>query len=296
MKKVLITGIEGFTGTYLSEILKNAGFKVIGISNFVNHPHDDLFQCDLLDKTRLQEIVMTIKPDYVIHLAAISFVGHGQAEDFYRVNVVGTMNLLSVLSNLEKIPSKVLVVSSANVYGEPDVEIIDESVSLSPINHYATSKVAMEYMVSTVFDELPIIIIRPFNYTGKGQEERFLIPKIVGYFKRKEKVIQLGNLAVSRDFSDVRDIAVIYTRLLSSDIRSAIVNVCSGRSVSIEDILVTMNDIAGYAIEVNINPEFVRENEITRLQGDNKYLQQLINFVPSIPLEDTLLWMYGDTK
>jgi nucleoside-diphosphate-sugar epimerase len=293
MTKVLITGIDGFTGTHLSAVLQSAGFKVFGLSNIINITQDNIYECDLLDKVKLQHVIDEIQPDYVVHLAAISFVGHGNADDFYRINVIGTMNLLDVLSNLDKKPAKVIVASSANVYGTPDIGIIDESVTPSPVNHYATSKLAMEYMTRTLFDDLPIVITRPFNYTGVGQGEQFLIPKIVSHFKRKSRVIELGNINVSRDFSDVRDIASVYHRLLMSDVHSVTVNICRGQAISLSDIIKAMNNFAGYEIEVKVNPEFVRANEINRLQGDNKYLQQLRDFVPAIPIDDTLLWMYG---
>jgi len=291
MKTVLITGIDGFTGSYLSLALESAGFKVFGLSKTAN-TSNNLFECDLLDKLKLQELLNQIQPDYVIHLAAISFVGHGDANDFYQINVIGTMNLLESLSSLDKKPLKVLVASSANIYGTPDIEAIDEAVLPAPVNHYATSKLAMEFMVQTFWNDLPIIITRPFNYTGAMQGEQFLISKIVSHFKKKSAVIELGNLDVSRDFSDVRDVISVYLKLLLSDEKSVIVNVCRGEATALSDVIVEMNLIAGYEIDVKVNPKFVRENEITRLQGDNRYLKKLINFVPSIPLKETLKWMY----
>ena len=112
MKKVLVTGVDGFTGKHLDNVLKLSGFKVIGLSD-QSTDADDVFTCDLLDKENLQQVVAKIQPNYVVHLAAISFVGHGNTDDFYRVNVVGTVNLLEALLKLEKKPKKVLVASSA---------------------------------------------------------------------------------------------------------------------------------------------------------------------------------------
>ena len=160
------------------------------------------------------------------------------------------------------------------------------------MNHYANSKLAMEHMVRTWFDRLPIIITRPFNYTGPGQSERFLIPKIVGHFKRKEKTISLGNTEVSRDFSDVKDVVECYARLLMSESRSITVNICSGKAVSIDDAIKIMNEMAGYEISVEVNQELIRPNEIKFLKGNNQLLKNLINYVPETPFEKVLRKMY----
>jgi nucleoside-diphosphate-sugar epimerase len=150
----------------------------------------------------------------------------------------------------------------------------------------------MEHMVRTWFDRLPIIIARPFNYTGPGQSERFLIPKIVGHFKRKEKKISLGNLDISRDFSDVQDVVESYKRLLISEIRSLTVNICSGNAIPLIEIIKIMNKISGYEIIVETDPEFVRLNEIKSLKGSNQLLKRLINFVPETSYEGILQRIY----
>jgi nucleoside-diphosphate-sugar epimerase len=244
------------------------------------------------DTAAVREAVAAAQADYVVHLAALSFVGHGDAEGFYRVNVLGTLNLLEALISQSSAPKKVLIASSANVYGTPAVEVIDESICPAPVNHYACSKLAMEHMVRTWFDRLPIIITRPFNYTGPGQDERFLIPKIVGHFKRGERVIELGNLEVSRDFSDVADVVAAYVALLESEATAITVNVCSGHATSLREVMAMMGEIAGYEIEVRVNPAFVRANEIPTLRGDNRLLRTLIHCAPQTPLNTTLAKMY----
>lgn len=292
MRKILITGINGFTGHYLAEACKTKGYEVYGLAQFVNRPRDGIYSCDLLDRQKLSTLIDQLKPDLVAHLAGTTYVGHHNPEEFYRVNVIGTTNLLEALNQPGLTLPRVLIASSANIYGTPDLEVLSEAVPPAPVNHYAASKVAMEHMVRTYFDKLPIIITRPFNYTGVGQEDKFLIPKIIGHFKRKEKVIELGNLDVSRDFSDVRDVVAAYLRLLESDVRSVSVNICSGHDISLKKIIEDANKIAGYDIEVRVNPDFVRANEIRQLHGDNAYLKQLIGDNALIPFKDTLQWMY----
>ncbi len=291
-KTVLVTGASGFTGRHMIVALKERGYHVIGFGSSTTAA-DVTIPCNLTDAAAVREAVSTAQADYVVHLAALSFVGHGDAEGFYRVNVFGTLNLLEALVSLATPPKKVLIASSANIYGTPDVDVIDESVCPAPVNHYACSKLAMEHMVRTWFHRLPIIITRPFNYTGPGQDERFLIPKIVGHFKRGERLIELGNLDVSRDFSDVADVVAAYVALLESPAESVVVNVCSGRAISLREVIAMMSEIAGYEIEVKVNPAFVRTNEIQKLRGDNGMLQKLIHSAPQTPLFDTLTRMHS---
>ncbi len=227
-----------------------------------------------------------------MHLAAISFVAHGDVDEVYRTNIVGTRNLLEALAGAHTRPRSVVLASSANIYGNAAVEPIGEDTPPAPANDYAVSKVAMEQMARLWMDRLSITLVRPFNYTGVGQSENFLIPKLVAHFKRGAKFIELGNTGVARDFSDVRDVARAYAALVVKAPAGMTVNVCSGVAHSLDDVLTMMATIAGYAIEVRINPAFVRANEVKRLVGSNARLHALSGMAPSIPLEETLRWMY----
>lgn len=286
MKTALLTGAGGFTGRYLEPALGQRGYRVTRLDPIGQAP------CDLTERDAVERIVLQANPDVVIHLAAVTFVGHNNVEDFYRVNVLGTLNLLEALAKVAPIPSRIIIASSANVYGAPGVELLDESVCPAPLNHYANSKLAMEHVARTWFDRLPIIITRPFNYTGPGQAEHFLIPKIVKHFRWRASFIELGNLFVSRDYSDVEDVVDAYLALLESEVRSEVVNICSGRAVALLDIVTIMNAVAGYEIEVRVNPEFVRENEVPRLVGSAAKLRSLVNLPAPRPLADTLRRMY----
>lgn len=293
MKTALITGARGFTGRYLVSALRARQYKVVGLVEGAADAEDQV-TCDLTEAASTEAVVRSILPDVVVHLAAITFVGHGNPEEFYRVNVFGTQNLLSALSRLDAAPQKILIASSANVYGTPCLQIIDEDVCPAPLNHYAISKLAMEHMARTWFDKLPILLTRPFNYTGPGQDDRFVIPKIVDHYRRRASEIELGNLDVSRDFSDVNDVVAAYVALLDSDCRSETVNVCSGQSTSLREVLAMMNALAGYPIRVRVNPDFVREHDIHKLAGSNEKLKRLIGFAPSTSLAITLKRMYEE--
>lgn len=299
MPTVLLTGNRGFTGRHLVPLLLARGYDVVGLEQHGAKDADiPQVACDLTDPEAIRRTVADIRPTHVVHLAGLAFVGHSgstanEEMAFYRVNLFGTQNLLAALADLPRRPEKVVVASSANVYGAPaDVEVLDESMTPMPVNHYAASKLAMEHMARTWFGQLPIVLARPFNYTGPGQDEKFVIPKIAAHFRRGERRIELGNLDVSRDFSDVRDVARCYADLLACGARSCTLNICRGEATSLGEVLAAMERIAGRAIEVAVNPAFVRQNEIPRLLGSNRRLREAIGFAPEIPLEDTLKSLY----
>jgi nucleoside-diphosphate-sugar epimerase len=291
-KRALITGLRGFTGYYMARELTAAGYRVYGTVLPGDETGPDIFTVDLNDRAALAAVIEQVRPDVVAHLAAIAFVAHDDAEQMYRVNVVGTRNLLEALANGSHKPSSVLLASSANLYGNAAVPVIDEFVTPAPANDYAVSKLAMEYMARLWMDKLPIVIARPFNYTGVGQTENFLLPKIVSHFRKGARRIELGNLGVARDFSDVRTVAASYRRLLAAAPAGEVFNVCSGRSHSLESLVDMMSDIAGYRIEVHVNPAFVRANEVLTLSGSNAKLVDAIGTVEPTPLVETLRWMY----
>ncbi len=290
-KTVLITGINGFTGQHLRQHLQAAGWRVVGTDRAVASENGD-FSADLANPEQLRTALQALRPDYIVHLAAISFVAHGNPLEMYQTNLFGTLNLLDAVLAAGIAPRKLLIASSANVYGNPPTEVIDEDVCPAPVNHYAMSKLAMEHMVRTYQERLPLLITRPFNYSGPGQGKQFLIPKIVDHYRRRQPFIELGNLQVVREFSDIRLVVEVYRRLLESAALGETVNVCSGVGVALGDIIAKMNALAGYTIEVRVNPELVRSNEIPRLIGDKRKLQRLVGTLPNYSLDELLGSMY----
>jgi len=289
---VLLTGANGFTGKYVRAELEAAGYTVVGALVGASRGTNEM-TLDITSPDNCRRVMEKLRPDYLIHLAAISFVQHADADAFYRVNVIGTINLLQAIADVGLSPRRVLIASSANVYGNATAGIIAESQPPQPVNHYAVSKLAMEFMVKTWNDRLPIVITRPFNYTGVGQEPHFLVPKIVSHFVQRAPVIELGNLDVERDFSDVRMVAQAYRGLLEQDCAGETVNICSGRPYSLRAILDTMQEIAGYDIDVRVNPAFVRQSDVKTLVGSPDKLSSLVANLQVIPLRETLSWMYS---
>jgi len=290
-KRVLVTGLAGFTGHYLALELAAAGYEVHGLGSR-GAAIPNYHQVDLTDTEGLRRIISTVQPEVVIHLAAISFVGHDDPEAFYRVNVVGTRDLLAALADTAKNLDCILLASSANVYGNSNSGVIGEEQPPNPENDYAVSKLAMEYMARLWERRLPIVIVRPFNYTGVGQTEKFLLPKIVGHFRRKAKHIELGNLDVWRDFSDVRAVAAAYLGLVKAKPIGQVFNVCSGQATSLREAISLVEEIAGYKIEVVVNPAYVRPNEVRTLTGSADRLRAVLPNWTMPPLRETLAWMY----
>ena len=257
-------------------------------------------QSNITDAPALEAEVLTTDPDWVIHFAGISFVASKDDEAFYKVHALGSSNLLASLSKLRKKPVKVLLASSATVYGNSNVAHASEDQQLNPIDHYAMSKVAMEEMAKTFMDRLPIIIARPFNYTGPGQKGNFLIPKLIAHFTQKNASIELGNLNVEREFNDINMICEAYLNLLQYGTPAETYNVGSGNARSLKQVINTLIQMTGHAIEVKVNPDFVRANEVRRMCADPAKLNALFQthgirlHVP--PLEYTLQRMLQADK
>jgi nucleoside-diphosphate-sugar epimerase len=295
VKNAFITGIEGFTGRYLAAELNAAGYTVTGLARHACEPIPGvtkIFACDLGDLQALRRVIDLARPSVVAHLAAISFAGDNDFAPIYRSNVIGSRNLLEALVETPKRPTAVLLVSSGNIYGNSDADWLAETHHLAPMNDYSVSKIALESMARMFADRVPAIIVRPFNYSGVGQSERFLLPKIVSHLRAKAKTIELGNLDVARDFSDVRTVAKYYALLLECpEALGQTYNVCSGRAYALREILAIVQRISGQKIEVRVNSAFVREKEIKVLTGDPRKLSSVLPGVSPIPLDETLRWM-----
>jgi nucleoside-diphosphate-sugar epimerase len=158
------------------------------------------------------------------------------------------------------------------------------------------SKLAMEYMAWTYLDRVPIVITRPFNYTGPGQAPQFLIPKLVNHFARRAEQIELGNLHVEREFSDVRMVCDAYLALLAHGVPGQVYNVCSGQPYTLQHVIGLLSGITGHTMDVRVNPAFVRANEVHRLCGSPDKLLACTGPLKSYALEATLAWMLESNK
>ena len=289
---VLLTGLQGFTGGYLGAVLRSAGYRVVGIVS--GEPHNpDEYRLDIRDGAAVRSVVDQVAPDYAVHLAAISFVAHGDAGEIYDVNLKGTLHLVEALAAQPKRLRKLLVASSGNIYGAAaGAAPVGEDLAPQPLNHYGVSKCAAEQAVLLQRERVPAVLARPFNYTGIGQAANFVIPKLVAAFRRGERRLKLGDIDTVRDFSDVRWMVQAYLQLLESPFHGGPVNVCSGRGTRVRDVLAALEAIAGYRMEVETDAALLRANEIPCLVGSPAKLEGLVQ-VPARPsFAETLEWMF----
>lgn len=284
--RVLVTGLDGFTGLHLSRELTRHGHEVVALEDASGT------KVDVRDRCGVERAVRRIAPDAVIHLAGVAFVAHDDVEEIYTTNVLGTRNILAALAEARKPLKSVVVASSASVYGEATELPISESAPIMPSNDYGVSKAAAELLVGVWGDALPIIVTRPFNYTGVGQSDQFLIPRIVRHFRDRRPRIDLGNVDVSRDFSDVRDIVKYYRLLMELAPGGTIVNLCSGIETSILEVVSLMRDLSGFDTVINSIDSLRRAREVRRVLGSSRKLRTLLPGIEPRPLRDTLEWMY----
>ncbi len=282
--RILVTGADGFTGLHFVQQARAAGHDIVELT------------ANLTDRAAIKSQVELAAPQAVVHLAAISFVGHDKPSAFYDVNVIGTLNLLDALQDLAQPPSRILLASSANVYGNCDQSPIAETQTPAPVNHYAMSKLAMEYLAKTYADKLPLFFVRPFNYTGPGQAASFVIPKLVAHFQRRAATVELGNLHVEREYNDVRMVCEVYLKLLERAQRGETYNICTGQTHTLGHVIDLLTELTGHHIEVLVDPSFVRANEIHRLCGSTDKLIQTLGALPSVALSDTLHWMLASEQ
>lgn len=293
MATALITGLRGFTGHYLRSELESTGYTVYGISHTPGKTVDQHeFVADITDANALSTIIKAVQPDVVAHLAGIAYVGHQDVASLYHTNVVGTRCLLQSLAQHAAKLRCVLLASSGNVYGHTTEDPIGEDAPLQPANDYAVSKLAMEYMAKLWMPELPIVIARPFNYTGIGQAKHFLIPKLIDHFVKKAPQVELGNIDIARDFSDVRMLVKAYRQLLELAPCGETFNIGSGQAITLSQIITHISEIAAHPISITQNPALMRANEAKVLRcATTKFERQVASLQP-IPLVDTLQWMY----
>jgi nucleoside-diphosphate-sugar epimerase len=278
--RVALTGANGFTGRFVRAALEQAGATPVTL------------QVDLRDPDAVDRAVGSLDFDRVIHLAGHAFVDATDWHAFYAVNQLGTLNLLDAVARKQP-GTRCILASSAQVYGPRAEGLIAETSPTKPFNHYAISKRAMEQGADLWRDRLEIVVTRPFNYTGAGQETMYLIPKIVDHFRRRVDVIELGNTWVRRDFGDVRSVADAYAALALAPDVPPVVNIATGIVSSIGDILEHLTMISGHHIEVRVNPVFVRSGDVAVLGGDPTQLRRALPDWRPHALADTLRWMYA---
>lgn len=275
MARILLTGVTGFLGKHLFRHLENMGHEVFGTASRsqVDAP---IFYCDIRDQLAVEDVLHRVQPEIVIHCAAISSVTSSVAQDYYSVNTVGTENMVHAALAL---PHQVrfIFISTAGVYGNQDTDLLHEALCPKPVHHYGMSKFCAERVVMNYIDYINYTIIRPFNIIGEDQSSEFIMPKLVNAFYDRLPEVHLGNINVFRDYIDVSDACNLITQIIFNPAAiGEVYNLCTGRPVSIQTILDLLTEITGHEISVQVNPAFVRKNEVWRLLGDLSKLQELV--------------------
>jgi GDP-6-deoxy-D-talose 4-dehydrogenase len=294
--KILITGINGFVGRILEKTLKDRGHEICGIDVESSAKH--VIKTDITDSVMLKKTVNELKPGYIFHLAAISFANHDDAELIHRINVMGTANLLNSAVSLEQKPG-FFFVSSSQVYGITGGTVpISEDTPVNPVNHYGASKAAAENIALAYMRDfdLPVLIARPFNHTGIGQNTRFIIPKLVEAYKNKVKYLELGDIDTIREYQDVRDIVDAYILLMEKSIYCEKINICGGIGHTVRHIISELETLSSHKIDLKTTCGFMRKNEIRYSVGDNALISRITGWKPKFSTTDTLKWMLNSCK
>ena len=279
MKKILITGATGFIGRYCCQEILARGNDYLAIVR--NTLDEEAFpktvKGNLHDKEELIKIIKKYKPDAILHLAAIAAVTYGDVSEIYSTNISATETLLEALYDTCDSDTRVVLASTAGVYGNQKDKYYYENMPYNPVNHYSYSKMVMEYMSHQYADKLDIKIVRPFNIVGYGQNENFFLPKLVRAFANKQDIIKLGNIGSERDYVNVEYCVNILMELLTREkVEFDKINICSGIATSGYDILKILKEISGYSPDIQITNDFVRKNEVWRLVGSNERLLEFL--------------------
>jgi GDP-4-dehydro-6-deoxy-D-mannose reductase len=298
-ERVLVTGANGFVGRHLVPALRERfeGADVIG-ADHAGHDSNGVRALDITDADTVERLIAEVRPDAVVHLAALSSVGasltHPRAT--WRTNVMGTLELVTALQRHAP-GCHLLYVSSAEVYGWSAGAPVDEDAPLHPANPYAASKAAAEILVREAAGRgLFATIVRPFNHTGPGQDDRFVIPAFcrqIADIERGEKPPELlvGELNDERDFTDVGDIIGLYLRILAAGRglpSKLVVNACSGKARRIGDMLQALLSMSKLEISVRTDPQRLRGGRTSRIVGDPSLALELLGWKAARPFDRTL--------
>ena len=296
MKRVLIFGVGGFVGGYLTREFQQHGYEVFGSDAVDRHPEGISFwKADLLNAEAVHKLVAEVRPDAIVNLAAISSVGLSWKipQATIQVNVVGALNILEAAKACEPMP-RVLFIGSSEEYAQSD-QPISELSPLDANNPYGISKITQERFAQSYRDRygMRVYCVRAFNHTGVGQNENFVIPSWCRQTAEISKsgnpgVMRVGNLNVRRDFGDVRDVVRAYRMVLESDDCSQVYNIGTGNSVFLKDLLEHIVSLSEQPITIEIDPALIRPVDTPYICCDHSLITEKLGWKPEHTLFDTV--------
>lgn len=292
MIKVIVTGINGFSGRHFVKFLTSiADISVLGIDLKID-PGTEGYELDLRNPVGLAGILAKEKPDCLVHLAGVN--KSERFRDFYEGNVFTTIHILEGLVAAGMFDTKILLISSSAVYGRSKIKKVNERTVVIPVNYYGSSKLAMENVALKFIENhnLMIRIARPFNLIGPGQSTEFALPSFIRQlceikYLDKPPLIRTGNLDGKRDFLDVTDAVTAYWKILNQGKTGEIYNIGSGLAVSISDVLEKLILAMDLKVEHKIDKARIQQNRIEELASDSSKLESL-GWKPEKSLDETL--------
>ncbi len=305
--KVLITGMTGFAGSHLADLcLLKEDVELYGIIRWrsrtenIEHIWDKLklVECDLRDATSTRDAIETIRPDWIFHLAAQSFVptSWNAPTESLTTNILGQLNVFEAVRRL-KLECRIQIACSSEEYGMvyPEEIPIRETNPLRPLSPYAVSKVGQDMLGYQYFMsyKMDIVRTRGFNHTGPRRPPIFVCSDFAKQLVEIEKglrqpVIRVGNLDARRDFTDVRDIVNGYWLALAKGKPGAVYNLCSGIGRRIGDVLEMLIAQSGLRVKIEVEKSRLRPSDVPWLEGCNELFRRDTGWEPSIPFEQTL--------
>lgn len=308
---ILVTGGTGSVGIHLLNLLdgerKVYSFSAAPPLPWQTLPHVHYVEGELLDQQRVLEVIRQVKPSAVYHLASQSNVGISFKKPYetLALNILGTQNLLEAVR--KTVPSaKILLLSSSDVYGRGDgyLDVVQrEDAPLRPLTPFATSKASMELLAHQYRESfgMQITIARPFNYAGPFQADYFVLPNVAAQLVRiaehgGEPILLTGNLDISRDFLDLRDVARALIQIQNKGASGEAYNVCSGRIRTVRELCEIMIDICGVDVEMRQDPGRSRKVDQPLLMGSFDKLRDISGWKPMIDIEDTIADVYREMR
>lgn len=302
MNKILIFGIGGFVGSYLTKEFIDHGYKVFG-SDVISSEGFDLdnsfYKADLLQYDEIYQLIFTIKPDVIVNLAAISSVGESwnMPQNTMSVNVIGALNIMEAVRQCCP-ETKILLIGSSEEYESTD-EPVTEQMLLNANNPYGISKIAQEQFAQMYRERygMKIYYVRAFNHTGIGQKETFVLPGFCQQAAKIERseaesVIRVGNLSAERDFSNVKDIVRAYRMIVESDECNRIYNVGSGKAYALRELLEYVISLGTKEITIQTDEERFRPVDNPRICCDYSLIRENLGWYPQYDIFETVKEMY----
>ena len=304
--KALVTGINGFVGSHLADLLIAKGYEVSGFTfsrDVSNLKHIEsqvsMFYGDIRDAETIESVISQVEPDFLYHLAGSAFVPDADANPkfVFEVNAMGTLNLLEAIRRLQ-IKIRVLVVCTGEVYGQvPEENLpVSETQPMMPASFYGMTKacadlIAQQYAITFQMD---VIRARPYNHIGPRQSEQFVCSSFAKQIVEIEKgcrepVLHVGNLQARRDFTDVRDIVRGYCTILVGARSGAVYNIGSGRAWKIEELVkILVSKSVVKTIKLKQDPSRMRANDLPVMLAETSSLKRDLNWKLEISIEQSL--------